>query len=120
MIIIIINIIYFTLVLALFIFGQYGDWMGKYDTYYDAHSSYFYAVYLLFDAVIKLISALLIVYSLLKFKRLLLGMRQSNAGFFANERLMIVHLSIFATFILSNFGICIETAIYLVKYKNWH
>ena len=52
-------------------------------------------------------SGFLIVYSLLLFKGFVKKMRQSNADFFASERLMTVHFAVFVLFIIANFGICI-------------
>ena len=64
-----------------------------------------------FDAILKLMSGLLIVYSLLLFKGFVKKMRQSNADFFASERLMTVHFAVFVLVIIANFGICINITI---------
>jgi len=69
----------------------------------------------LFDSVLKLMSALLIFFSLVKFKKLLKKMRGPNKSFFANERLMAVHLSVFVLYIIGNFGEVIHPLIYLLN-----
>ena len=42
-------------------------------------------------------------------------MRQSNADFFASERLMAVHFAVFVLFIIANFGTCITSLIGFVR-----
>ena len=59
------------------------------------------------------------VYSLLKFKGLMMTIQKPNAGHFSNERLMTAHLSIFSLCILANFGYYINYAIYEVNRKDW-
>ena len=71
-----------------------------------------------FDAILKLMSGLLIVYSLLLFKGFVKKMRQSNADFFASERLMTVHFAVFVLFIIANFGICINISILYALYNR--
>ena len=73
-----------------------------------------------FDAILKLMSGLLIVYSLLLFKGFVKKMRQSNADFFASERLMTVHFAVFVLFIIANFGICINISIEFVHLNEWY
>ena len=60
-------------------------------------------------------SGLLIIFSLLKFKELVKTMQLSNAGFFAGERVMAVHMGIFSMFIIATFADFINSTIFVVK-----
>ena len=111
----VLSILFYALVIACFILGEY-----YYVKFFPLNgvTGLIHAVWHFSDSVLKLMTGILILYSLLKFKGFLKRMRRSNAAHFVNERLMTVHLSIFSLFILANFGDFINLTIYLTNYYN--
>jgi len=71
--------------------------------------------HLFFDACNKAISAVLLIYSLAKFSRNIKTMKSKE--FFTSERLMKVHLAIFALFILAYLAILV---IIFLNNKYWY
>ena len=88
------NIIFYTLIIGGLIIGYWAD---------PRHPNIEYFVSGLINSVLKVISGLVLIYSLLKFKRLVKSMG-ARGDFFTSERLMFIHLFIFLVYIFANLG----------------
>jgi len=92
------NIIYYILVAACFILGEiYKNVVIK------SSFSVFNSVLQLSDSGLMIMSASLLIFSILRFKRLIKSM-ESDDDFFAGERLMAVHLLIFTICVIAYIG----------------
>ena len=95
----ILNIIFYSLVIFCFIIGEiYNNVEAKSNKATPWH----YAWYIT-DAVLLIMSGSLMIFSILRFKRLIKSMN-SEGEFFAGERLMAVHLLIFMMCVVAYIG----------------
>ena len=92
------NIIFYILIIGGLIIGYWAD---------PRHPNIEYFVSGSINFVLKVISGLVLIYSLLKFKRLVKSMG-ARGDFFTSERLMSIHFFIFLAYIFASFGLLVS------------
>ena len=88
------NVIFYILIIGGLIISYWAD---------PRNLNKVYLINGLINSVLKVISGLVLIYSILKFKRLVKNMG-TRGDFFTSERLMFIHLFIFLVYIFANLG----------------